>query len=156
VVVADRGRAAECGTEAAALARERGFRQLAAMSDVVAGWATADADEIRRALDDFEASGLRMLLHLFLGLLADVEQRHGRHTEALESVERALCESEATGERFWEADLHRLRAELLLAGPPEDAARAHGSFERALTLARSQGALALEMRVAESVRRSLV
>jgi hypothetical protein len=155
VLTDDRQAAGEHAAEAAGTAREHGFRQLAAMAGIVEGWAAGDATVMRRALADFEATGSRMLLPLFLGLLADVEQGLGHHAEARACVDRGLAESETTGERFWEADLHRIRGELLVAGPPEESSTAHEWFERALAVARSQGARALEMRVVDSLRRSL-
>src|SRR5262249_14688848 len=77
---------------------------------------------------------------------------------------------EATGERFYEAELHRLRGELLLRqeageGPPcagrsQDSdrpglAEAEACFRRALDVARRQGAKSLELRAVLSLGRLL-
>lgn len=139
---------------AAELASRHGFRQLAPMAAVLEGWADADAAAIREALAKFEALGSGMLLHFFYGLLAGVLKDEGRHAEAMAAVERALAASEATGERFWEAELHRLRAEILLAGPAGRRDEARIEFERARCVAETQGAGLLEERVADSLRRA--
>lgn len=151
----DRGAARRDASDAAALAHRHGFRQLAAMAAIVQGWADSDAAGVRAGLADFEAAGSRMLLHFFYGLLAQVEHDAGRRAEARAGVERALAESESTGERFWAAELHRIRAELLLPGPADRVTEARKEFDRALSVAREQGAGLLEARAADSARRRL-
>ncbi len=94
-----------------------------------------------------------MLHTLFLGLLAEAQRRAGMVAEAAGSVERALIVVERTGERFWEAELHRLRGELLLDLSPGRADEAADEFHQALAIARRQGARALEERAVESLRR---
>jgi DNA-binding SARP family transcriptional activator len=144
VLLGDRAGVVARADEAIALARRHGFRQYVAMLGVLRGWATDDAPALERAFSDFLDTGSRMLQHFFLGLLADVQRRTGQRDDGLASVERALGEAEAVGERFWEAELHRLRAEL--GGPGADDA-----LSQALMVARSQGARALEARVAETL-----
>ena len=58
---------------------------------------------------------------------------------------------EHTQERYWEAEIHRLRGELLLAGG--EPRGAEDSYRRALDVARGQGAHALELRAAISLAR---
>ena len=62
-----------------------------------------------------------------------------------------MAEVEAVGERFWEAELHRLRAEILAT--QGRVAEAAPSLRQALHVARTQGARALESRAAETMRR---
>jgi adenylate cyclase len=62
----------------------------------------------------------------------------------------------ANGERYWEAELHRLRGKLLLArGQAEPAVRneAETCFLRACAVARAQSALSLELRAVTSLSR---
>ena len=66
--------------------------------------------------------------------------------EALDRVER-------TGGRWIEAELHRLRGELLLALPEPDQPEAEACFRRALAVAREQGAKMWELRAATSLAR---
>jgi predicted ATPase len=55
---------------------------------------------------------------------------------------------EATEERWWEAELYRLQGTLLLRLPRPDIPQATACFHRALEVARSQHAKALELRAA--------
>jgi predicted ATPase len=60
---------------------------------------------------------------------------------------------EATEERWWKAELYRLKGELLLRLPLPDIAQATACFHRALDVARNQQAKALELRAAMSLSR---
>lgn len=104
---------------------------------------------MREALADYEATGSRMLLHCFLSLLADVEMRLDHRSDALTAVIRGLSECASTGERFWEAELHRQHAELLRSTAPAEAA---AGLDRALAVARAQSAVLFEARVLELMR----
>jgi predicted ATPase len=59
----------------------------------------------------------------------------------------------ATEERWWEAELHRLKGELLLQLPIPEVQQAEAYFQQALAVARSQQAKALELRAALSLGR---
>ena len=89
----------------------------------------------------------------FLGLLAGVHTQAGSPTQALALLTEALAIVERTQERWFEAELHRLRAEALLAGSPRDVAEAEASLRRALAVAREQGAKFWELRAAITLAR---
>ena len=80
-------------------------------------------------------------------LLADGHLRAGDATAGLELVEEGLARGRETNERWWDAELHRLRAELLLASGAEPA-EAEAALRRALEIARGQQARSLELRAA--------
>jgi len=63
-----------------------------------------------------------------------------------------LSQGRETNERWWDAELHRLRAELLLCGGA-DAAEAEAALTRALEIARGQQAKSLELRAAHALAR---
>src|SRR5207253_11031937 len=65
----------------------------------------------------------------------------------------ALAVVHTLGERWWEAELHRLKGELLLQQSPDHHAEAHACFQQALDVARDQQAKALELRAATSLAR---
>ncbi len=88
-----------------------------------------------------------------LSLLAEALHRSGRSEEGLQAVEEALAVVEETGERWWEADLHRLRGDLLLSLSTQNAAGAEAEYDTAVTTARRQGARMLELRAATSLAR---
>ncbi|GGO85310.1 adenylate cyclase [Marinobacterium nitratireducens] len=136
---------------AVTLSTERGFSFWAAFSNVLFGWALACLGEIddglwalRRGLDAYRITGARLCLSHFFGLLAEAQLRAGRVAEALESIDEALGVSRRTAERYYMAELHRLRGEALLAGDAgfgDDRQRqAARSFRRAIAVARRQGA----------------
>ena len=67
----------------------------------------------------------------------------------------ALGRTGRTGGRHLDAELHRLRGELLLALPGRDTGAAEACFRRALGVAREQGARMWELRAATSLARLL-
>jgi predicted ATPase/DNA-binding SARP family transcriptional activator len=141
-------------------ARERGYAYRVAMGRVLRGWARAadgrpdGVEELARGLRASRETGANMEDPFYLGLLADAHLRGGSVEPGLAAVDEAL--SIATRERahYYDAELHRLRGELLLAAgrPPEEA---EAPIREALTVAREQGARALELRAALSLVRAL-
>jgi predicted ATPase len=89
-------------------------------------------------------------------LLAELLARQGRTEEGLAALAEALELVRDGGERFWEAELHRLQGELLLtrgeARPPLQA-EAEACFRLALDVARRQQAKVLELRAVMSLAR---
>jgi predicted ATPase len=98
-------------------------------------------------------------------MLAEAYGQVGRADEGLCALDEALAHVDKTGERFWEAELHRLRGELLLiqgtgkgnarTAAPElpIMAEAETRFVRALDIARRQQAKSWELRAAMSLSR---
>jgi predicted ATPase len=89
-------------------------------------------------------------LPYYLALLADVHLRADQADAGLDVVEEALSRGREMNERWWDAELHRLRAELLLAGGAEPA-EAEAALRRALEIARGQQARSLELRSARAL-----
>jgi predicted ATPase len=108
--------------------------------------------QVRAAIEDFKATGARLRLPYYLALQARICRKAGRHKEGLAVIDEALAEASATGECLWDAELYRMRGELLLAGGAavEEAASA---LERAREIAQSQQARSLELRAAMSLAR---
>ncbi len=88
-----------------------------------------------------------------LTLLAEVYGHMGRAAEGLTLLEQAQALVDAHGERWWEAEVYRLKGELLLHQPVPDVAQAMTCLQQALAIARHQGAKALELRAATSLSR---
>jgi predicted ATPase len=108
--------------------------------------------QIARGLEMQQSVGADMERPYGLGLYAEALLNAGRIEQGLAAVEEAL---EIIGRRartfFWEAELHRLRGELLLElGAAADAER---SLRQALATAERQEALSLQMRTALSLSR---
>jgi len=147
--------------EAVNLAAEYELVFYGAMAQIVRGWAligTVDnrqaAEQIRNGLAAWHSTGARLMRPHFLALLAEVDETQ-ESDEGLRLLDEALALVQSTGERMYEAELHRLRGERLLndaRGGATDAA-AEECFEQSLTIARRQEALSLELRTALSLAR---
>jgi adenylate cyclase len=126
----------------------------------VAGWCIAENGDPNRgialatqAVAAMQAIQSRHFLCYLLGLLADARTKAGHHAEAMKAVEDGLALAEATGERFYSAELHRLHGELLARPPHGQKRKAEASFRAAIKVAKQQGATALEHKAIESLRR---
>jgi DNA-binding winged helix-turn-helix (wHTH) protein/predicted ATPase len=143
---------------------EHGFSYYLAWADVLLGWcrvtrtAASDRDvaDMRRAIEVLQTTaGLR--LPYYRALLAEACGRVGRIDEGLNAVADAFADLRRTDERWWEAELHRLRGELLCLATTDLrlATDAAACFRAALDVARRQQAKSLELRAAVSLARLL-
>jgi predicted ATPase len=104
-------------------------------------------------MGDLRSLGVRAHVPCFLGLLAELLTKAGDWNEALAVLGEALAIIGASGERWFEPELHRLMAEALIASTPSDPAEAEASLGRALVVAREQGARLWELRAATTLAR---
>jgi len=77
----------------------------------------------------------------------------GHTEEGLTTMGETLARVQTTGERFYEAELHRIKGELLLAQPAADEERVETCFRNAVNVARSQSTKSLELRAVMSLSR---
>ena len=145
--------------ESLTLASEHGLSLFAAVNGMLRGWVLAERGEVasgilalRRSLDTYQAIGADSGLPQYHALLAEAHLRAGQTAEGLDVVGRALAILERTDERWFEADLHRLRGELLRASaaPATDAAVC---FLRSIEIARERRVRSLELRSTTSLAR---
>ena len=108
---------------------------------------------MKQGLADYRATGAEMWSPYFLGLLADASRQGDRAQEGLGFVDDALTQIQHTGGRWIEAELHRVRGELLLAGSEPDQREAELCFQQALALARDQNARLWQLQAATSLAR---
>ena len=127
---------------------------------MVRGWArvaagsAAGLQEIETGLVAYRATGSALMRPYFLGLQADACSRLGRIGDGLAAVDEALTLAQDREIRFYEPELHRLKAVLLaLAGAP--AFQSVECLRRGLTLAHRQGSRSLELRAAATLCRHL-
>jgi predicted ATPase len=99
------------------------------------------------------AAGADLRRSYYLALLAEVCRRAGRPDAGQSAIAEALAFAEESGERWWEAELHRLRGDLLLAQSAAGRGEAEACFHRALEIAQGQSAKAFELRAATSLAR---
>jgi class 3 adenylate cyclase/predicted ATPase len=142
------------------ISTEQRFPLRTAGGQLHQGWlllARGDAEEaiaqIGRGLAASQALGSQMRHSYFLALLAKAYLHAGRHDQSVSTIDQALGFIRESGERWWEAEVHRLHGELLLARRARDRADAEECFHRALRLAREQTARSLELRAAMSLAR---
>jgi len=141
-----------------AVSTEHGFPQWAAAAAVARGATLAGSGEIdagiiemRRGLADWQATGAGVMIPVYLGLIAAAELARGAIATALRLIDEASRRIEVHGERMYEAEIHRLRGETLLAGPRPDSTQAESCFLRAIAVAEAQQARCLELRAATSL-----
>jgi tetratricopeptide (TPR) repeat protein len=145
--------------EAIALSRTYGFPQWLGMAAGNYGWALAEGGEveagircIREGLATMHAAGHDLYRALYLVRLGAAYAKGEQPEQGLQALAEALAEIERTGEVVHAADAHRLQGELLLMAGGRQV-EAHRCFDRALSIAREQGARSLELRSAMSMGR---
>jgi class 3 adenylate cyclase/tetratricopeptide (TPR) repeat protein len=144
--------------EVVALSEAQGFRLWLGLGGVfraaarVADRDTATVAEIMESLALAGETGNQAGAPALMLVLADAQRVAGQLEAARGTVAAALSFSAQTGQPFWDADLHRLDGDLLLAtGSTAD--EAGSRYHRALAIAREQSARSLELRAAMSLAR---
>jgi predicted ATPase len=153
-------KALEVLDELISLAAEQRFQFWLSVANILRGHALCSCGETRaglelarKALADQIAGGSHLNETCYLGLLAQSCERAGEVDEALGLLATALETAEATGERWFEAELHKLKGTWLAAhrrGNPEET-EAH--LHRAMSVAQGQNAKMLELRAATNLCR---
>jgi predicted ATPase len=146
----------DLATELFALSREHNFPTMSTGMFFL-GWATADGGELEQGIALME-QGLPLHLAVrplhrpyMLAVLASAKADLGKPGEALELLEEALASTEVSGERWWLAELHRLRGRLLAARGQHD--KGEACLRQAIEVSRGQRARTLELRAATSLAR---
>jgi predicted ATPase/DNA-binding winged helix-turn-helix (wHTH) protein len=142
------------------LATVQGFEHRVAQGRMLHGWALAMQGDTRTGLAEIhqgvgavQTIGQKLNRPSHLAYLAEAYGQMGQPEVGLSTLEEALTLVEATEERWWEAEVYRLKGELLLRLPGPDISQATASFHQALDVARRQQAKALELRAALSLSR---
>jgi predicted ATPase len=86
-------------------------------------------------------------------MLGEAYAQAGRFEEAFAALDEALAVVDKNDDRFQEAELHRLKGELLLAASADQGVEAEVCFQRALDIARRQQSKAWELRATMSLAR---
>jgi len=143
-----------------ALATEHGFPFWLAEATIFVGWAqaaqgqgTGGIAQIQHGLATRQAIGLELSQPVYLTMLAEAYAHVGQPAEGLAVLADALTRVDNTGDRWREAELHRLRGELLLTFSVDNDCEVETCFHQALTIARQQQTKSLELRAAVSLAR---
>jgi predicted ATPase len=139
------------------VSQEHDFPMMHGAGMFLLGWATADGGELERGIALMEQglalfSAVRRVNRPYmLAVLASAKADLGKLDEALELLKDALASAEVSGERWWQAELHRLRGRLLVERRQHDESEA--CFRLAIEVSAGQGARTLELRAATSLAR---
>ncbi len=140
------------------LCSRHGMPYWSAWGPILKGWALASKGRTkegielqRQGLADYVAGGATLACPYFHCLLVEALAKEGRFEEGLRVTEDALIHVYSTGDRWFEAELHRLKGELLLAISATIHADAEACYQEAFRVARLQGAKSLELRTAMSL-----
>src|SRR5262249_53315533 len=119
---------------------------------VMQGQINSGLPQMHQAVSAIRATGVTLGQSVFLGMFAEACGQAGQIEEGLRALDEAQAHVDTTGERWWEAELHRLKGELLCRHTAVQEA-AETCFQHALTVARGQEAKWLELRAAMSLSR---
>ena len=150
----------EWAETAVGIATEHGFPRHAALGTILRGWALVRQGQrhegmaqIHQGFAAYRELGMAMEDPYFLALLADAYASSGEIAPGLAALADALARLPRGRGFFYEAELHRLRGELLLRQATPDALQVEECFHQALAIARHQEAKSLELRAAMSLCR---
>jgi len=157
-------------TEASlAIGTEHGLPRFVVQGNLLAGRLLVEQGQVeegivqmRQAVAGHLARAVGRERPYFIALMAEAFARGGQVEEGLSILTKELAGAHKTGERFYEAELHRIKGELLLAqkgksekakGKREEVSEAEGCFQKAIEVACSQSAKSLELRAVTSLSR---
>jgi predicted ATPase len=157
------GRAAQKYAEAViALSAEHGFTGLSGMTTILLGEAMAEQGRNQEGIALMEgtlaalrAIGIALARPAQLTRLAQAYMESGRLDDGLRALTEALAAGEENEDRQDEPERHRVKGEVLLRQNHSNAAEAQYCFERAIEIARKQGAKSWELRATTSLARLL-
>jgi class 3 adenylate cyclase/predicted ATPase len=153
----DLSRAAANGVELVRLAREHDLPLVLGLGVFLEGVATAESGATVDGLEQMRRGELLRGTNLpsYDGVvkiaLAQAEADAGDVDRALAILDEALATVRRTGCRAFEADLNRVRGELLSQRDPADSASAERALEAAIAIAREQGTRSFGLRAALSL-----
>jgi len=152
--------AQEAADGAMELSAERGFTDFLARATALRGWAMAEQGRneqgialIQEGLAVSRATGAKVARPYFLCLLAEASLEAGRLDDGLSALTEALAAADDHEIRHYEAEMHRLKGELLLKRDASNAGQAQSCFERAIEIARNESAKSSELRATMSLAR---
>jgi predicted ATPase len=129
-------------------------------SKLLFGWALTQEGEqakgillMQEGLDSaYSASSLAGLPY-FWCLMAHVSADSGAFREAFQLLEKAWTQIDQTGERWLEAEMYRIKGEIILKKSPGDQSTARAAFAQAAVIAREQGAVYFEQKALACLER---
>jgi class 3 adenylate cyclase/predicted ATPase len=141
-----------------AVSTEQGFPRWRAMGTIYGGWLEVKKGGVpegmsllRNGSAAYSATGAEAWMPHYIGLIAAASELAGQIEEAVTLLDDALQLVERTGDRWFAAELHRHKGQLLLRQGNSEAAEEH--YLKALSIAKEQEAKLWELRAAASLAR---
>ena len=120
---------------------------------IVSGQREAGFAELRDGLGRFRATGSKFQVSYRLGRAADAFQSGGQEQESLALLSDAFQAIDLIGDRWYEAELYRIKGSVLIELGGDHRNQAEACLERALELSRAQGARLFELRATVALGR---
>jgi tetratricopeptide (TPR) repeat protein len=151
----DRAHAAQSASELGRLAREYDLAMFQAFAVFLEGWTAPDQpsglQDMRRGADLLREQKVLQFDGLLKTALAEAEAGAGDPDRAVAIVKEALATVETTGYRAFEAELHRVRGEILLKRDPANPATAEEALQTAIAVAKRQATRSFGLRASLSL-----
>jgi len=130
------------------IAEKHGFAYITGIGTMIQGWCWTQQERLaegiehmQRGLAAFKATGAGIVVPFFKALLAEALGRAGRQAEGRVLLDESQAMMERGGERWHEAELYRIRGQLLATGEQADLVQAEACVRQALATAQAQQAL---------------
>ncbi|HKG80351.1 MAG TPA: hypothetical protein VKA78_13045, partial [Pyrinomonadaceae bacterium] len=143
------------------ISRKHGLVLYQAMATVMQGWALTEQareregiDLMREGLAALDATGTALVRPNFMALLATALSKVQQDEEALRLLDEAITMISGNDERDFEAEIYRLKGELLLKHATDNRANAEHCFKRSMEIAERQKAKSWQLRTAMSLARN--
>ncbi len=143
----------ELAQAALELSSEQGFMQWLGLSSIMQGWSQAlrgqteaGITQLRQGIDGWRAIGAGLDLSYYHALLAEAYIVAEQSEAGLQTIAEALAVVEHNGERYYEAELYRLKGVLILQSDPGREQEAEDCFHQAIAVACRQSAKSWELR----------
>jgi predicted ATPase/class 3 adenylate cyclase len=141
---------------------EQKFPWWLARSEILYGWSLVQQGKcedgiamIEKGIEATGDAGGKISIPYYLSMLVEAYKILRQIDKGYSVLKEALKMIEATGERYWEAELYRLKGELILCESENNHQKAESCFRRAIDIANSQEAKSLELRAAMSLSKLL-
>jgi predicted ATPase len=154
----DRSRTAPHLAALLSLAREHGISVWVAAGTFYDGWLrwnSADREtgmaEMHEGMAQMRMQQQEIFMPLLMTLFAETEAEAGQPNAALATLDTQLATIARSGQRWFLAEVHRVRGEILLKCRPGDSVAAETAFTHAIDIARNQRAKLFELQAAVSL-----
>jgi predicted ATPase/DNA-binding winged helix-turn-helix (wHTH) protein len=142
------------------LATEQGFTLWVAVGTILRGWTRVTQEQSEEGVEQMRqgsmealATGAALLRVTFFTVLAEAYGKVGQVDEGLGILTEAQAAVDEGGQHPHEAELYRLKGELLRRQANPDVSQAEACFQQAIAIARRQQAKSWELRAATSLSR---